>query len=72
MSSSQARRERKKNEKLRNKAKEMVMREYKSLMSDPKMKEEMFKAIDNANVAVDKNGKMHILYQDDKDLSNLN
>ena len=70
---SQARIQRKQNEKLRKKAKEMMLKNYSKLMADPEIRQKTFDAIDNANVAVDSNGKLQIFYkQDNKDLSKLN
>jgi signal transduction protein with GAF and PtsI domain len=71
--SSQARIMRKKNEKLREKAKKMILKEYPNLMKDEEARKKTFQAVDNANVAVDKDGKVQILYeQDNNDLSKLN
>ena len=69
---SQARIERLKNKKLRKKAKEMMLKQYPKLMADPETRRKTFEAIDNANVAVDSNGKVQILYeQDNNNLNNL-
>lgn len=69
---SQARIERLKNKKLRKKAKEMMLKQYSKLMADPETRRKTFEAIDNANVAVDSNGKVQILYeQDNNNLNNL-
>lgn len=70
--SSQARIMRKKNEKLREKAKKMILKEYPNLMKDEEARKKTFQAVDNANVAVDKDGKVQILYeQNNDDLKNL-
>lgn len=70
---SEARIQRLKDKKLREKAKLMVLKEYPDLLKDENMKKKMFEAIDNANVAIDNQGKIHILYeQDNNDLSKLN
>lgn len=70
--SSQARIMRKKNEKLREKAKKMILKEYPNLIQDEEARKKTFQAVDNANVAVDKNGKVQILYeQNNDDLKNL-
>lgn len=69
---SQARIERLKNKKLRKKAKEMMLKQYPKLMADLETRRKTFEAIDNANVAVDSNGKVQILYeQDNNNLNNL-
>ena len=52
----------KKSEKLREKAKRMVLKEYPKLMEDEEMRKKTFAAIDNANVAVDANGELQIIY----------
>ena len=52
----------KKSEKLREKAKRMVLKEYPKLMKDEEMRKKTFAAIDNANVAVDANGELQIIY----------
>lgn len=71
--SSAARVLRKKNEKLRAKAKRMVLKEYPNLIEDEEMKKKAFEAIENANIAVDDKGKLQILYeQDNNDLNKLN
>jgi hypothetical protein len=71
--SSAARVLRKKNEKLRAKAKRMVLKEYPNLIEDEEMKKKTFEAIENANIAVDDKGKLQILYeQDNNDLNKLN
>jgi len=70
--SSQARIMRKKNEKLREKAKKMILKEYPNLMKDEEARKKTFQAVDNANVAVDKDGKVQILYEQNNDnLMNL-
>ena len=70
--SSQARIMRKKNEKLREKAKKMILKEYPNLIQDKEARKKTFQAVDNANVAVDKNGKVQILYEQNNDnLMNL-
>lgn len=70
--SSQARILRRKNERLREKAKRMILKEYPKLMEDEEMRKKTFAAVDNANVAVDNNGKLQIMYeQDNNDLNKL-
>lgn len=72
MSSSEARRLRRKNVKLRDKAKLMILKEYPKLMEDPEMRRKTFEAVDNANIAVDNKGKIQIMYeQNNDDLKNL-
>jgi signal transduction protein with GAF and PtsI domain len=61
----------KKSEKLREKAKRMVLKEYPKLMEDEEMRKKTFAAIDNANVAVDANGELQIIYEPNNDLKNL-
>ena len=61
----------KKSEKLREKAKRMVLKEYPKLMEDEEMRKKTFAAIDNANVAVDVNGELQIIYEPNNDLKNL-
>lgn len=70
---SEARIQRIKDKKLRQKAKLMVLKEYPKLKEDAELRKKTFDAIDNANVAVDRNGKIQILYeQDNNDLNKLN
>lgn len=72
MSSSEARRLRRKNAKLRDKAKLMILKEYPKLMEDPEMRRKTFEAVDNANIAVDNKGKIQIMYEhNNDDLKNL-
>jgi predicted patatin/cPLA2 family phospholipase len=72
MSSSEARRLRRKNAKLRDKAKLMILKEYPKLMEDLEMRRKTFEAVDNANIAVDNKGKIQIMYeQNNDDLKNL-
>lgn len=72
MSSSEARRLRRKNAKLRDKAKLMILKEYPKLMEDPEMRRKTFEAVDNANIAVDNKGQIQIMYeQNNDDLKNL-
>lgn len=72
MSSSEARRLRRKNAKLRDKAKLMILKEYPKLMEDPEMRKKTFEAVDNANIAVDNKGQIQIMYeQNNDDLKNL-
>lgn len=72
MSSSEARRLRRKNAKLRDKAKLMILKDYPKLMEDPEMRRKTFEAVDNANIAVDNKGKIQIMYeQNNDDLKNL-
>jgi hypothetical protein len=61
----------KKSEKLREKAKRMMLKDYPKLMEDLEMRKKTFEAIDNANVAVDSNGEMKILYEQNNDLNSL-
>ena len=70
---SEARIQRLKNKKLREKAKLMVLKEYPKLREDAELRKKTFDAIDRANIAVDSNGKLQILYeQDNNDLNKLN
>ena len=69
--SSYARVMRKKSEKLREKAKRMMLKDYPKLMEDEEMRKKTFAAIDNANVAVDSNGEMQIIYEPNNELNNL-
>ncbi len=69
--SSYARQMRRKSEKLRLKAKQMMLKEYPKLMEDEEMRKKTFAAIDNANVAVDSNGQLQIIYEPNNDLKNL-
>ena len=61
----------KKSEKLREKAKRMVLKDYPKLMEDEEMRKKTFAAIDNANVAVDSNGELQIIYEPNNELKNL-
>ena len=61
----------KKSEKLREKAKRMVLKDYPKLMEDEEMRKKTFAAIDNANVAVDANGELQIIYEPNNELENL-
>jgi len=61
----------KKSNKLREKAKRMVLKEYPKLMEDEEMRKRTFAAIDNANVAVDANGELQIIYEPNDNLKNL-
>ena len=56
--SSYARQMRRKSEKLRQKAKLEMLRDYPKLMADPEQKKKIFEMIDNANVAVDSQGRI--------------
>jgi hypothetical protein len=69
--SSYARQMRRKSEKLRLKAKQMMLKEYPKLMEDEEMRKKTFAAIDNANVAVDSNGQLQIVYEPNNELKNL-
>jgi hypothetical protein len=70
---SEARIQRLKDKKLREKAKLMVLKEYPKLKEDSELRKRTFEAIDRANIAVDDKGKLQILYeQDNNDLSKLN
>jgi hypothetical protein len=74
MSSSEARRLRRKSMKLREKAKRELLRDYPKLMENEEERRKAFELIDNANVAVDNNGNVQIVYQNmenNKDLINL-
>ena len=75
MSSSEARRQRRKSMKLREKAKRELLRDYTKLMENEDERKKAFELIDNANVAVDNKGNVQIVYQNmenNKDLMNLN
>ena len=75
MSSSEARRQRRKSMKLREKAKRELLRDYPKLMENEEERKKAFELIDNANVAVDNKGNVQIVYQNmenNKDLINLN
>ena len=61
----------KKSEKLREKAKRMMLKDYPKLMEDEEMRKKTFAAIDNANIAVDSNGEMKIIYEPNNELNNL-
>ena len=69
--SSYARVMNKKSEKLREKAKRMMLKDYPKLMEDEEMRKKTFAAIDNANIAVDNNGEMKIIYEPNNELNNL-
>ena len=69
--SSYARVMKKKSEKLREKAKKMILKDYPKLMEDLEMRKKTFDAIDNANVLVDNNGELHIQYEPNNELENL-
>ena len=69
--SSAARLLRRKNERLRLKAKKMILKQYPKLMEDEEMRKKTFDAVDNANVAVDSNGEMQIIYEPNNELNNL-
>lgn len=69
--SSYARVMNKKSEKLREKAKRMMLKDYPKLMEDEEMRKKTFAAIDNANIAVDSNGEMKIIYEPNNELNNL-
>ena len=74
MSSSEARRLRRKSMKLREKAKRELLRDYPKLMENEEERRKAFELIDNANVAVDSKGNVQIVYQNmenNKDLINL-
>jgi hypothetical protein len=74
MSSSEARRLRRKSMKLREKAKRELLRDYPKLMENEEERRKAFELIDNANVAVDSKGNIQIVYQNmenNKDLINL-
>ena len=59
---------RKKSEKLREKAKKMMLKDYPKLMADPEMRKKTFEAIDNANIAVDSSGELHLMYENNNEL----
>lgn len=61
----------KKSDKLREKAKRMILKDYPKLMADEEMRKKTFAAIDNANIAVDSNGEMQIIYEPNNELKNL-
>lgn len=63
---------RKKSEKLRLKAKRELLKEYPKLMESSEERKKAFDLIDNANVAVDSNGNVKIMYDKNKDLNSLN
>jgi signal transduction protein with GAF and PtsI domain len=69
--SSYARQMRRKSDKLRQKAKLEMLRDYPKLMADPEQKKKIFEMIDNANVAVDSTGKIQIMYDKNNDLKNI-
>lgn len=69
--SSYARMMRRKGERLRQKAKRMMLKEYPKLMEDEEMRKKTFAAIDNANIAVDSNGELQIIYEPNNELNNL-
>jgi hypothetical protein len=69
--SSGARLFRKKSEKIREKAKRIMLKDYPKLMEDPEMKRKTFAAIDNANVTVDDKGEIHLMYEPNDELKNL-
>ena len=69
--SSYARQMRRKSEKLRQKAKLEMLRDYPKLMADPEQKKKIFEMIDNANVAVDSTGKIQIMYDKNNELKNI-
>ena len=69
--SSYARQMRRKSDKLRQKAKLEMLRDYPKLMEDPEQKKKIFEMIDNANVAVDSTGKIQIMYDKNNDLKNI-
>ena len=62
---------RKKSEKLRLKAKRELLKEYPKLMESPEERKKAFDLIDNANVAVDSNGNVKVMYDKNKDLNSL-
>lgn len=59
---------RKKSEKLRERAKKMMLKDYPKLMEDPEMRKKTFEAIDKANVAVDGSGELHLMYENNNEL----
>lgn len=69
--SSYARMMRRKGERLRQEAKRVMLKEYPKLMEDEEMRKKTFAAIDNANVAVDSNGELQIIYEPNNELNNL-
>ena len=73
--SSYARVMKKKSEKLRLKAKKDLLKEYPKLMEDEAERKKTFELIDNAGIAVDSQGNMQIVYQNEnkenKNLINL-
>jgi signal transduction protein with GAF and PtsI domain len=71
--SSASRLYKKKSEKLREKAKRMMLKDYPKLMEDPEQRKKIFEMIDNAEVALDAMGNVQIFYdnQENKNLINL-
>ena len=69
--SSYARQMRRKSEKLRQKAKLEMLKDYPKLMEDPEQRKKIFEMIDNASVAVDSTGKIQIMYDKNNDLKNI-
>ena len=63
--SSYARIMKKKGEKLRLKAKKELLKEYPKLMEDETERRKAFELIDNAGIAVDSQGNMQIVYQNE-------
>jgi hypothetical protein len=37
-------------------------------MADPEMRKKTFEAIDNANIAVDSSGELHLMYENNNEL----
>ena len=71
--SSYARVMKKKSEKLRAKAKRELLRDYPKLMENEEERKKAFKLIDDANVAVDGNGNVQIIYENkNNELKNIN
>lgn len=69
---SEARIQRLKDKKLREKAKLMMLKEYPKLREDAELRKKTFEAIDKANVATDNKGKIQILFeQDNNDINKL-
>ena len=69
--SSYARQMRRKSEKLRQKAKLEMLKDYPKLMEDPEQRKKIFEMIDNASVAVDSTGNIQIMYDKNNDLKNI-
>ena len=49
-----------------------MLKKYPKLMADPETRRKTFEAIDNANIAIDSQGNMQIIYEQNNDLKNIN